>query len=82
MFAFALYDTKKRCLFLVRDNVGIKPLYFYRSKNKLVFASEIKAMLEDSEVPRYFDTSKIFKLFQNRYMNAPNTIFYDIKKVT
>lgn len=81
MFAFALYDVKKCCLFLARDRVGIKPLYFYRSKNKLVFASEVKAILEDSEAPRCLDTSKIFELFQNRYINAPNTIFYNIKKV-
>lgn len=81
MFAFCLCDVRKRCLLLVRDRAGIKPLYFYRSKNKLVFASEIKAILENPDVPRYFDSSKIDELFHNKCVNAPNTVFYDIKKV-
>lgn len=66
---------------MARDRVGIKPLYFYKSKNKLVFASEIKAILEVPEVPRRFDSSKLYELFQNRYINAPDTVFYGIKKI-
>lgn len=81
MFAFALFDAKKRCLILARDRVGIKPLYYYKSKNQLVFASEIKAILEVPGVDRSFDSSKLFELFQNRYINAPDTVFSGIKKV-
>ena len=81
MFAFALFDSKKGCLFLARDRVGIKPLYYYKSENKLVFASEIKAILEVPEVHRSFDSSKLFELFQNRYINSPDTVFYGIKKI-
>ena len=50
MFAIALWDSKKQKLFLFRDRIGIKPLYYTVVNNRLLFASEIKAILED---PRY-----------------------------
>jgi asparagine synthase (glutamine-hydrolysing) len=52
MFAFALWDHRRRRLLLARDRVGIKPLYFYRDAEKLVFGSEIKAILEHPGVSR------------------------------
>src|SRR5271167_735667 len=52
MFAFAIWDENKKSLFLARDRVGIKPLYYCLSNESLVFASEIKAILADAEVER------------------------------
>ena len=52
MFAFGLWDNRKRELYLVRDRIGIKPLYYSIHHGRLTFASEIKALLEDPEQPR------------------------------
>src|ERR1700736_2923708 len=50
MFAFAIWDARSKSLFLARDRVGIKPLYYSQSRNSVAFASEIKAILVDPEV--------------------------------
>lgn len=55
MFATALLDNRRRKLLLSRDRLGIKPLYYYQSRDRLVFASEIKALLVHPSVPREFN---------------------------
>lgn len=52
MFAFAIYDKKKKLLFLARDRLGQKPLYYYFNKGKFLFASEIKSILQDRTIKR------------------------------
>ncbi|MEV4872801.1 asparagine synthase (glutamine-hydrolyzing) [Streptomyces syringium] len=56
MFAFALWDEHIRCLYLVRDPVGIKPLYYHRADGFVLFASEVEALLASGQVPRRPDT--------------------------
>src|SRR5256714_4119516 len=55
MFAFALWDSRKRRLFAARDRFGEKPFYYFRSPGRFLFASEIKALLTDASIPREFD---------------------------
>jgi asparagine synthase (glutamine-hydrolysing) len=52
MFAFSLHDSERRRLFLARDRAGEKPLYYWHSNGKFVFASELKAMMADPSFPR------------------------------
>jgi asparagine synthase (glutamine-hydrolysing) len=63
-FAFALYDGEKRCLYLVRDRFGIKPLYYHPAATSILFASEIKALFTNPRVARKLDHASIAtKLF-------------------
>src|ERR1035437_9781927 len=55
MFAFALWDGRRRRLLLGRDRLGIKPLYIYRDREQLLFASELKAILANPSVSREID---------------------------
>lgn len=59
MFAIAIYDTKEEELFLFRDRIGIKPLYYYLNGNDLVFASELKAILKVATIPRVINKEAI-----------------------
>jgi asparagine synthase (glutamine-hydrolysing) len=63
MFAFALWDTRRKQLFLARDRVGIKPLYYAETGGRIVFASEVKAILELPEVERSLNWSAVSHLF-------------------
>ncbi len=60
MFSFAIYDSKKSLIFIARDRLGIKPLYYYRDSQKFIFASEIKAILENQEIKPSANTKKMF----------------------
>ncbi len=55
IFAFAVYEEERHRVFLARDRIGVKPLFYYLGKNKLIFASEIPALLEHPEVPHEID---------------------------
>ena len=81
MFAFALWDGRERCLWLVRDRMGIKPLYFTINNERLIFASEIKAILTDSSIPRDVDEESFYHYLSFLTTPAPNTLFKDIKKL-
>ena len=55
IFAFVIYDTFRRRAFLARDRIGVKPLFYFKSSNKLIFASELPALLEHPDVPHEID---------------------------
>ena len=63
IFAFAVYDEEKRTLFLARDRIGVKPLFFYEYDNGLLFGSEIKALLANPIVKPVIDEQGLMELF-------------------
>ena len=81
MFAFAIWDSTKKELFLARDRLGIKPLYYTITNNGFIFASEIKAILECETVNREVDKTALANYFSLRYVPAPRTMFEDIMKL-
>lgn len=81
MFAFALWDAQKRELFLARDHLGIKPIYYVRIGSQLLFASEIKSLLQHPACPREVDLEALAELFTFRYVPSPKTLFQKIMKL-
>jgi len=81
MFAFALWDANKRQLFLARDRIGIKPLYYHHNNDTFIFASELKALLQIKDIPRQLDYQSISDYFSWGFIPAPKTIFRHIKKL-
>jgi len=81
MFAFAMWDTKARELWLVRDRIGIKPLYYSIHNNRIVFASEIKALLKDPDQKREVNEEAFFHYLSFIFAPAPDTLFAGIKKI-
>jgi asparagine synthase (glutamine-hydrolysing) len=78
MFAFAIWDRRKRRLLLARDRLGVKPLYYYRSNRFFAFASEIKALLEIPSIPREVDPDALDLYLSLRYVPGPRTMFKNI----
>jgi len=81
MFAFAVWDSKTRSLFLARDRVGIKPLYYCDSGRSFLFASELKALLVDSEVRRDLNYQAIDSCLTYYYIPGKETLFNAIHKL-
>jgi len=81
MFAFAIWDARKRKLFLARDRVGIKPLYYSLKQDSIVFASEIKAILADSSMSCEVDPNMIHRFLTCLYTPGPETILRDVFKL-
>jgi asparagine synthase (glutamine-hydrolysing) len=81
IFAFAVWDANGRVLFLARDHLGVKPLYFHHTGDRLVFASEVKSLLRDPATPRSVDLTSLAQLFTFRYVPSPRTLFGEIQKL-
>jgi asparagine synthase (glutamine-hydrolysing) len=81
MFAFGLWDDRKRQLFLARDRYGKKPVYYQCSKGGLIFASELKSLLKHSDIKREIDLKSLSRYLLCEYVPAPFSIIKDIFKV-
>jgi asparagine synthase (glutamine-hydrolysing) len=81
MFAFAIWDGNRKTLFLARDRVGIKPLYYSLTAKSLVFASEIKAILADPAVGRTVDPAVIDRFLTFLYLPGEETLLKGIQKL-
>ena len=81
MFAFAVHDVARRRVFLARDRLGIKPIYYHWQGGRLVFASEIKAILEDPQVERAVDPQAVYDYVGYEFVPGPRTMFRGIAKL-
>lgn len=81
MFAFALYDRNKKRLLLVRDRIGIKPLYYTIANGQLLFASEIKSILQCPQVERRVNAQALYDYLGFEFVPAPETMFAGIHKL-
>jgi len=81
MFAVAIWDANRRRLVLGRDRLGQKPLVYRLEPGRLLFASELKSLLQVPGVPRKIDPSAVDEYLTYQYVPHPNTIFRDIKKL-
>jgi asparagine synthase (glutamine-hydrolysing) len=81
MFAFGLWDAGRNQLFLARDRLGQKPLYYSEYSGRLAFASELKALIADAKFPRAIDPDAMFMYLRYGYVPAPRTIFGHASKL-
>jgi asparagine synthase (glutamine-hydrolysing) len=81
MFAFAIWDARRRSLFLARDRVGKKPLYYHAGPDRFAFASEAKALLVDGRLPAEADPAAIHDYLTLGYVPAPRSALRGIRKL-
>jgi len=81
MFAFALWDAPARTLVLARDRLGIKPLYYAVLADQIVFASELRALVEHPAIDRALDLTALSRYLAHEYVPAPASIFRSIRKL-
>ena len=81
MFTFAIWDRQRGRLFVARDRVGIKPLYYFWDGRTFLFASEIKSILQDPTVSKAVDSQAVDDYLTYLYIPAPKTIFTAIRKL-
>lgn len=79
MFAFALWDERERSCLLARDRFGIKPLYYAVSRDRLVFASEVRALAASGLVPRELDPDSVYGYFRSGSVPEPLTILKNVR---
>lgn len=81
IFSFAIWDAKKKELFLARDQFGVKPLYYFYKNGKFIFSSEAKAILEHTNVGRELNFNALNNYLRFLYVLGPETMWADIKKL-
>jgi asparagine synthase (glutamine-hydrolysing) len=81
MFAFAVLDQRRGRVVIVRDRLGIKPLYYTQTKGKFLFASEAKALLESPDVPRRMDLKSLDQFLTLGYVPGQRTMFENILRL-
>lgn len=81
MFAIAIWDSRRHRLFLARDRLGKKPLYWRLANGRLSYGSELKALLADPATPREIDREALALYLQYQFVPAPRTIFKDVYKL-
>jgi asparagine synthase (glutamine-hydrolysing) len=82
VFTFAIYNKKEKKLVLVNDRYGYRPLFYHQDKNKLIFASEVKAILQDAAVKKYIDWKAWADFIYMGTIYGNNTFFKDIKALS
>lgn len=81
MFAFAIWDLEEQSLFLARDRIGKKPLFFYDDGKTFIFGSEIKSILADRSVKKEINFQAFYDYFKYLYIPDPKTIYKNIHKL-
>ncbi|MBW2097183.1 MAG: asparagine synthetase B, partial [Deltaproteobacteria bacterium] len=81
MFALALWDKRIGKLFLARDRIGIKPLYYYYGESEFLFASELKALMAFKGFPKDIDPDAVPLFLHYQYIPSPRTVFKDTFKL-
>jgi asparagine synthase (glutamine-hydrolysing) len=81
MFGLAIWDQRRHRLLLARDHFGVKPLYYYSDGNRMVWGSEIKALLADPTIPREVDRRALDLYLTFRFVPSPHTMFANIRKL-
>lgn len=82
MFAFAILDPRRRQLFLARDRLGVKPLYYFHDAEKFVFASELGGLTASGLVPHAIDSIALDLYLHYQYIPSPVSIYKDVKKLS
>lgn len=78
IFAFGIWDQQQRRLFLARDQLGVKPLYFYHDNKYLFFASEVRALLASGLIPRHLDIDGLSSYLRYGSVQEPNTLVKEV----
>ena len=81
IFAFGIWDSERRQLFLARDHAGVKPLYYWRNGRSLFFASEIKALLRIPEIPRQLNPTAVCEYLTFLWVPGEHTMLKGIRKL-
>ncbi|HCU07159.1 MAG TPA: asparagine synthase (glutamine-hydrolyzing) [Holosporales bacterium] len=81
MFAIALYDKRTQDCFLIRDRMGVKPLYYYQNESGLIFGSELKPIMAHPDFKKDIDAHALSLYLYHGYITAPHTIFKNTYKL-